>query len=183
LLDRYGSAENPFTVKGKARQPKTAICLLMEVNDRRLPVDRINYRITEGTIDMTRLEYFKARLDATMTPVDLLRRIKGAPSSIGVVDVRNGPPQILVDRIPGALQIPQSTILARIERLPRDRTLVLYCWDTWCGLAAEAAVPLLERGFDVKEMYGGINAWKTLKFPTEPVAAGDLVGQVEPLPA
>ena len=131
---------------------------------------------------MTRLEYFKARLDATMTPVDLLRRIKGAPSSICVVDVRNGPPQILIDRIPGALQIPQSTILARIERLPRDRTLVLYCWDTWCGLAAEAAVPLLERGFDVKEMYGGINAWKILKFPTEPVTAGDLAGQVEPLP-
>ena len=111
-----------------------------------------------------------------------VRRIKGTPSSICVVDVRNGPPEILIDRIPGALQIPQSTILARIERLPRDRTLVLYCWDTWCGLATDAAVPLLERGFDVKEMYGGINAWKTLKFPTEPVAASDLAGQVAPLP-
>jgi len=132
---------------------------------------------------MSRLEYFKARLDATMAPVDVLRRIRANPSSICVVDVRNGPAQLLADRIPGALQIPQGAILARIDRLPRDRTLVLYCWDTWCSLAAEAAVPLIERGFDVKEMYGGMNAWKTLKFITEPVAAADLVGQPEPLPS
>ncbi len=79
---------------------------------------------------MTRLEYFKARLDATISPVDLLRRIKGAASSVCVIDVRNGPAQLLADRIPGALQIPQSAILARIDRLPKDRTLVLYCWDT-----------------------------------------------------
>jgi rhodanese-related sulfurtransferase len=132
---------------------------------------------------MNRLQYFKARLDATMAPVDVLRRIRANPSSICVVDVRNGPAQLLADRIPGALQIPQGTILARIDQLPRDRTLVLYCWDTWCSLAAEAAVPLIERGFDVKEMYGGMNAWKTLKFITAPVAAADLVGQPDPLPS
>jgi rhodanese-related sulfurtransferase len=131
---------------------------------------------------MTRLEYFKARLDATMSPVDVLRRIRATPSSVCVVDVRNGSAQLLADRIPGALQIPQSALLARIDRLPKDKTLILYCWDTWCSLAAEAAVPLIERGFDVKEMYGGMIAWKTLKFATEPVAASDLVGQVEPLP-
>jgi len=28
-----------------------------------------------------------------------------------------------------------------------------------------------------------MNAWKTLKFITEPVAAADLVGQPEPLPS
>jgi rhodanese-related sulfurtransferase len=131
---------------------------------------------------MTRLEYFAARLDATISPVDLLKSIKSDPSSICVVDVRNGPPQLLGDRIPGALQIPQNTILARLDRLPNDRPLVLYCWDTWCSLAAQAAVPLLERGFDVRELYGGMKAWKTLRFSTVPVAAEALVGQAEPLP-
>jgi hypothetical protein len=98
LPDWHSTAKKPLTVKAKARQPKTAICLLMEVKARRLPLDRINHQNAEGTIDGTRLEYFKARLDATMTPVDLLRRIKGVLSSICVVDVRNGPPQILIDR-------------------------------------------------------------------------------------
>jgi len=97
------------------------------------------------------------------------------------VDVRNGPADVLAERIPGAWQMPQSTILLRQGRLPKDRTLILYCWDTWCSLAAEVAVPLLERGFDVREMYGGIKAWKTLKFPTEPADSEALAGQHEPL--
>ena len=129
---------------------------------------------------MTRIEYFKARLDATMTPVNLLLELKSAPDQICVVDVRNGPASLLVDRIAGAIQIPQSEILSQLSRLPKDRTLVLYCWDTWCDLAIRGAVPLLEHGYDVKELFGGIKAWKTLHFPTEPAHAVALARQPAP---
>jgi len=130
---------------------------------------------------MNRLEYFKARLDATMTPVDVMHAMKSTPDRICVIDVRNGPADLLADRIAGALQIPQSEILGKLTELPKDRTLVLYCWDTWCDLAVRAAIPLIERGYDVKELYGGIQAWKTLKFPTEPVNAEALAMQAVPL--
>lgn len=130
---------------------------------------------------MNRLEYCKARLEATITPVEVFKLLKTHPEGICVVDVRNGPARLLGDRVPDALQIPQNVILVRTGRLPKDRILVPYCWDTWCSLAAEAAVPLLERGFDVREMYGGMRAWKTLKFPTEPVDSEALAGQHEPL--
>lgn len=130
---------------------------------------------------MTRLEYFKARLDATISPHDVFKTMKTNPESICVVDVRNGPASLIKDRVPTALQIPQDEILERIDRLPKDRTLVLYCWDTWCSLASQAAVPLLERGFDVREMYGGIAAWKVLRFPKEPVDTDALAGQADPL--
>jgi rhodanese-related sulfurtransferase len=131
---------------------------------------------------MNRLDYFKARLDATIAPVDLLTKLKINPERICVVDVRNGPAHLLKDRIPTARQIPQNMILDQVDQLPRDREIVLYCWDTWCSLAGQAAVPLLEHRLDVREMYGGIKAWKTLRFPTEPVDAGALANQVEPLP-
>jgi rhodanese-related sulfurtransferase len=131
---------------------------------------------------MNRLDYSKARLDATIAPVDLLQRLKISPGRICVVDVRNGPAQLLKDRIPTARQIPQNVILDHVDQLPGDREIVLYCWDTWCSLAAQAAVPLLERCLDVREMYGGIKAWKTLRFPTEPVDAAALADQAEPLP-
>ena len=130
---------------------------------------------------MTRLEYFRVRLDATATPVDVLHQMKSASHRICIVDVRNGPASLLVNRIAGALQIPQSEILSQLGKLPKDRTLVLYCWDTWCDLAIRAAVPLLERGYDAKELFGGIKAWKTLQFPTEPVDAEALVGQLAPI--
>jgi rhodanese-related sulfurtransferase len=117
-----------------------------------------------------------------MSPVDLLDALKKDPGRICVIDVRNGPAALIKDRIPDALRIPQNVILEQIDRLPRNRLLVLYCWDTWCSLAAQAAVPLLERGFEVREMFGGMKAWKTLRFPTAPVDASALAGQPEPLP-
>lgn len=130
---------------------------------------------------ISRIEYFVARLDATMAPVDVIDAMHSRRDQMCVVDVRNGPVELIKDRLPQALQIPQNVILERIDRLPKDRTIVLYCWDTWCSLAARAAVPLLERGFDVREMYGGMKAWKTLRFPTEPADASALSGQTDPV--
>jgi rhodanese-related sulfurtransferase len=49
--------------------------------------------------------------------------------------------------------------------LPKDKLLVLYCWDTWCSLATSAAVVLIDHGYRVKELYGGVKAWKTLRLP------------------
>jgi len=131
---------------------------------------------------MNRLDYFKARLDATIAPVDVFAALNSKSGRICVVDVRNGPAELIRDRVIYALQIPQNQILERLDRLPKDRPLVLYCWDTWCSLAAQAAVPLLERGYDVREMAGGMKGWKTLRFPTEPVDDAALAGQREPIP-
>lgn len=130
---------------------------------------------------MNRLDYFKARLDATMSPVDVMYAMQATPTNICLVDVRNGPAELLKDRILGALQVPQTVILDRLAQLPKERTLVVYCWDTWCSLATQTAVSLLEKGFDVKEMYGGMKAWQTLKFPTEAADAKALVGMRRPI--
>jgi rhodanese-related sulfurtransferase len=127
------------------------------------------------------LEYFKSRLEATVGPMDVMMALQHNPPSICVVDVRVGPAAMLKERIKGALQIPQTEILKRVAELPRDRILVLYCWDTWCSLAAQAAVVLLERGFKVKELSGGSRAWHAMRFPTEPVDAAALEGAANPL--
>jgi len=131
---------------------------------------------------MNRLAYFRARIDATVSPVDLFSLLKTNPEHVCVIDVRNGPAELIKDRIPNALQIPQNVLVKEVARLPLNRHIVLYCWDTWCSLAARAAVPLIERGFDVREMYGGIAAWKALHFPTVPADAEALASQTAPLP-
>jgi rhodanese-related sulfurtransferase len=114
---------------------------------------------------MSALDYFKMRLEATVSPMDVSRLQELQPDSFVLVDVRIGPKPC---RAKGAIEIPQTEIVDRMAELPKDKLLVLYCWETWCSLAVKAAVPLLEAGFSVKEMYGGIAAWETLGLPTEP---------------
>jgi rhodanese-related sulfurtransferase len=113
---------------------------------------------------MTSLEFFKAKNDAYISPKGLTALQAASPQSVLVVDVRIGPKP---SRIKGALDIPEPEITQRLSSLPKDRLIVLYCWETWCSLAAKSAVPLLEAGFRVKEMFGGIAAWELLGLPTE----------------
>jgi rhodanese-related sulfurtransferase len=123
---------------------------------------------------MTGMDYFKAKQEATISPRGLFEIQQHAPASVLVVDVRIGP---VPSRIRGAVAIPQTEIIPRMDELPKDKLLVLYCWETWCSLATKAAIPLLESGFKVKEMYGGIAAWESLKLPTD--AEGSPKGTIE----
>lgn len=114
---------------------------------------------------MKRLEYFKARLEANISPMEY-RKDKKDPYRYVLVDVRVGPDTVLKEKLEGALLIPLNELQDRMSEFPKDKTIVLYCWDTWCTLASKAAVLLLENGFDAKELYGGVAAWNTLDLPT-----------------
>ncbi|MDM5451066.1 rhodanese-like domain-containing protein [Peribacillus simplex] len=116
---------------------------------------------------MNRIEYFKARLEANMSPMEYRNAIKNFPEGYVLIDVRVGPNEMKKEKLQGALVMPLDQLPNRIDELPKEKTLVLYCWDTWCTLAAKAAILLLENGFNAKELYGGLAAWKTLGLPTE----------------
>lgn len=116
---------------------------------------------------MNALEYFKARAEATISPMGVLGMRERDPEALVLVDVRIGPVPSL---IPGAIRLPENEVAARMHELPKDRLLVLYCWDTSCSLAMKAAIPLLEAGFQVKELFGGVAAWTGLKLPLDATA-------------
>ncbi|WP_051302590.1 rhodanese-like domain-containing protein [Salibacterium aidingense] len=115
---------------------------------------------------MNRLDYFKARLEANMSPMEYRTAKNENPENYVLVDVRVGPAPVRNEIAEGALVIPLDELQDRMPELPKEKTIVVYCWDTWCTLASKAAVLLLENGYDAKELYGGMAAWKTLDFPT-----------------
>jgi len=119
------------------------------------------------------LEYFKIRLESTVSPMGLAKAFKECPNDICLVDVRIGSKSLLKEKIKNAVLIPQNEIVERMSELPKEKEIWLYCWETWCSLAVQAAIPLLENGFKVKELYGGIGAWKTLNFPVESIEIND----------
>lgn len=119
---------------------------------------------------MSKKDYFKAKVEATISPMDFIAEEKAELNKYLVIDVRNAPPQVLKQKIAGAKHIPLRELSERLCELPKDKIIVVYCWETWCNMSAKAAILLLENGYDVLELAGGIAAWNTMGFPVEPVA-------------
>ena len=116
-------------------------------------------------IIMTNLEYLETILETTIGPMDFFATSKAQPNTFVLVDVRNAPPHIKKVKITGAIEIPENDIKNRLGDFPKDKVIVVYCWDTWCNLAKHASVELIKNGYTVKELCGGIAAWQSLKLP------------------
>ncbi|MEK4715859.1 rhodanese-like domain-containing protein, partial [Sporosarcina sp. FSL K6-5500] len=68
--------------------------------------------------------------------------------------------------------IPQQELQERLNEIPKDKEIIVYCWDVWCNTAAKVAKYLLEDGYNVKELTGGIAAWKEMNFPVSDSSQG-----------
>jgi rhodanese-related sulfurtransferase len=116
---------------------------------------------------MTPLEFFQARIENTLTPMSYMTASKQNPDEYVVVDVRNAPPHLKKVKIAGAVEIPLNEMENRLSELAKDKTIVLYCWDSWCTMAAHAAVILLKNDYKANELSGDIAAWQALNLPVE----------------
>jgi hydroxyacylglutathione hydrolase len=82
------------------------------------------------------------------------------------VDVR-GPGERDQKFVGGSVSIPLNHLCERVEELPRDRPLLVYCAG---GYRSSIAASLLQRhGFTrVSEIAGGLAAWEAAHLPIEP---------------
>ncbi len=119
------------------------------------------------------LHSLKLRPDLTVTTERLsapfaaeLLSSKDAPLAI---DVRT-PREHDQKYIAGSLSIPLNHLTENLERLPKDRPLLVYCAG---GYRSSIAASLLQRrGFhDVSEIAGGIVSWETAKLPVQSISA------------
>jgi rhodanese-related sulfurtransferase len=104
-------------------------------------------------------EYLKAKLDYEASPYGLMQTLETSPGSILLVDVRDEE-AFRQEHILGAANIPAAQLVTRLADLPKDRTIVAYCWDMTCALAPKAALELAQKGFKVQFLAGGIEEWK-----------------------
>jgi len=104
-------------------------------------------------------DYLKAKLDYEASPYGLKETLESTPGNIVLVDVRDEE-AFRKEHILGATNIPASELVKRLADLPKDRTIVTYCWDMTCALAPKAALELAQKGFKVQFLAGGIEEWK-----------------------
>jgi NADPH-dependent 2,4-dienoyl-CoA reductase/sulfur reductase-like enzyme/rhodanese-related sulfurtransferase len=70
-----------------------------------------------------------------------------------LLDVRS-PPELLVESVPGALNIPLPELRARLGELPRDREILVFCRSG--QRAYYATRVLLQNGFKARNVAGGM---------------------------
>ena len=76
------------------------------------------------------------------------------------VEYKNG-------HIKGAVSIPVEEIEERLDEIPQDRPLIVYCNGTSCDRSGNAANILKKNGFkDVSDLIGnGIFEWAEKEYP------------------
>ena len=70
-----------------------------------------------------------------------------------LLDVRN-PPELAVEAVPGAVNIPLPQLRSRLDELPRDREILVICRSG--GRAYYATRILLQNGFQARNISGGM---------------------------
>ena len=97
--------------------------------------------------------------------VGLMDRIS-AGEDIYLVDIRT-PAEIVQAAIPNAVYIPMHLLPLRMNELPRDKDVVLYCRSG--ARSYHACQYLAQQGFDKAiNLRGGIIAWARHGFEIEP---------------
>lgn len=89
-----------------------------------------------------------------------------AAGDLVVVDVR---PELefRAGHLAGARSLPIDELSARVDELPMDRDVVVYCRGTYCAFADEAIDILRERGIRAHRLEGGWVEWVAERRPVD----------------
>lgn len=109
-----------------------------------------------------------------LTASELASRL-GSDRPPFVLDVRN-PDEHAAWKIPTSINIPVTELADRLTELPKDTELVVYCAAG--GRSAQASSVLVEAGYDVAELAGGMNSWAEVYDEAELEVGGATVVQV-----
>jgi rhodanese-related sulfurtransferase len=91
------------------------------------------------------------------------RRLREDPDRPILLDVRE-PNEFAEVRAPGAVLVPTSTFMTRVDELPADRPLLVVCHLG--GRSAAVAGYLIRAGrADVVNVAGGMDAWERAGLP------------------
>ena len=107
---------------------------------------------------------------------DVGEDLRAGVTEIIVIDTRS-PALYAAGHVPGAISFPHRNMTAEsTARLDRSKTYVCYCDGIGCNGSTKGAWLLASRGFQVKEMLGGLDFWIRDGFP---VARGAAPGRLQ----
>jgi membrane protein DedA with SNARE-associated domain/rhodanese-related sulfurtransferase len=103
---------------------------------------------------------------ARVSPADLKQMMDDGLAPF-IVDLRH-PLDYLPDPrvVPTAIRMGPDDVASRVDELPRDRDIILYCTCPSDASSANTALKLRKLGIDrVRPLAGGFEAWRDLQYP------------------
>ncbi len=112
-----------------------------------------------------------------VTASEVARRFYGdLHRDMAVFDVRShGYYSRRVSRIQGSARLDPNTLLQELERLPKDKEIILYCTCNREATSLQVARILQQHGLRSSIIQGGLRAWNKGGFPLETVPEDEIV--------
>lgn len=112
------------------------------------------------------VEYYQNKLDFEMDPWDLFTAMENGEGIIPL-DTRKSA-AFEKEHIPGAISLPHREMNENSTgRLDKTKTYACYCKGTGCNASTRGALKMTLLGFKVKELFGGLEVWKSDGYATE----------------
>ena len=105
------------------------------------------------------IEFYQQKLNYEMDPSDLFEALEKG-EEIVPVDARQAF-GYEKEHIPGAINLPHREMTSdTTSHLDKNKTYVCYCDGIGCNASTKGALKMVQLGFKVKELMGGIEWWK-----------------------
>ncbi|WP_437045128.1 ArsR/SmtB family transcription factor [Streptomyces sp. enrichment culture] len=118
----------------------------------------------QAAVPAARDAYLGQDASAELSCEELWTRI--AAGDVVVLDVRPVE-EYQAGHIPGALSIPVDELAGRINELPEDLEIVVYCRGEYCVLAYDAVRLLTDRGRRAIRLNDGMLEWRLSELPVD----------------
>jgi rhodanese-related sulfurtransferase len=112
--------------------------------------------------DLVRTHLEDPKEPDAITRRDLKKQL--SEGSVVVVDVRPVE-EYVAGHIKGALSIPITELPSRVEELPKNVEIVVYCRGPYCVYAREAVRILQSRGRRARRLVEGMPEWRLARLP------------------
>lgn len=101
--------------------------------------------------------YFQQYLAFTIGPLELKNLMDEEP--VNLLDVRRHA-DYDISHIPGAISLTKDEIAENLDKLDKEKTTVVYCYNAQCHLGAKACLILADYGYPCVLLEGGFKVWK-----------------------
>ena len=112
------------------------------------------------------VKFFGEKIKYEIDPYTVRHIVEAKDKKYLVVDVRDRD-SYKTGHVPTAINVPSRELDEHVSILPKNKTLILYCYHVVCFAAPKIALKLAKKGYNVMEMVGGFDEWQKHGHPVE----------------